>query len=72
MEQHFVDLISSLPLHVVLLLAIFGLWRDNRRLHVKIEECLSRAQAASRKIDAISSVLPVQPSFGDVDDADIV
>jgi len=72
LEQHFVDLISSLPLHVVLLLAILGLWRDNRRLHAKVEDCLSRAQAASQKIDAISTILPVQPSFDDLDDADIV
>jgi len=46
MEQHFVDLLSSLPLHVVLLLAILGLWRDNRRLHVKIEQCLAANKLA--------------------------
>jgi len=50
-EQHFVDLLSSLPLHVVLLLAIFGLCRDNRRLHAKIEDCLGSIDELRPKID---------------------
>jgi len=61
MDQQLIELLSNLPLHSVLFLALLGLWRDNKKLHAKVEECLKSNQAAGPKIDETATILPVSP-----------
>jgi hypothetical protein len=71
------DLISGLPLHSLMLIAIIVLWRENRRLTAKIEDVRQVAASAhglilnqsaqihdltSQKVDWKGNEVPTPPN----------
>ena len=59
MENIILTFLSNAPLHSILLFFVLLLYRDNRRLHAKVEKCLKNLSAATSDRNVDATILPV-------------